>query len=102
MSRPTVTFREWFGLPTFRRYRSGGGPLGLLDAEDGCPVATATISPTSPLPEGHVAVKNWSENAGMLEALIAAGIVEDTGRRIPCGYTSAALCRLLVDPRSAS
>jgi hypothetical protein len=34
----------------------------------------------------------------MLEALVAAGIVKDTGRRIPCGYTSAALCRLLLPP----
>jgi hypothetical protein len=45
-----------------------------------------------------VAVKDWSENTGMLAALIAAGLVEDTGRRIPCAYTEAALCRLRVTP----
>ena len=103
MPFPTVKFHEWSCVPSFPRYRQGGGvAIELLDAEDGCPVATATINPTTPIPEGHVAVKTWSENAGILEALVAARIVEDTGRRIPCGYTSAALCRLLVDPKSES
>ena len=103
MPFPTVTFHEWTCVPSFPRYRQGGGvAIELLDAEDGCPVATATINPTTPIPEGHVAVKTWSENAGIPEALVAARIVEDTGRRIPCGYTSAALCRLLVDPKSES
>jgi hypothetical protein len=99
MSQPTMRFREWTCTVEFRRYRHGGA-MGIqpFDAEDGCPVATATVNPERPIPAGHVAVKSWSENAGMLEALIGARLVEDTGQRIPCGYTSAALCRLLLQP----
>ena len=81
----------------FERYTHGGGlAIQLVDPGDECPVATATVNPTTRVPEGHVAVKDWSENEGILAALVAARIVRDTGMRISCGYTSAALCRLLV------
>ncbi len=99
MKPNTVQFKQWTCIAEFHHYRHGGGiAIQLIDATDGQPVATATINPESPVPEGCVAVKDWSENAGMLAALIAAGFVEDTGRRIPCAYTEAALCRLLVTP----
>lgn len=95
----TVQFQEWTCIAEFRRYRHGGGvAIYLVDATDGQPVATATINPETPVPEGCVAIKDWSENTGTLAALIAAGLVEDTGRRIPCAYTEAALCRLRVTP----
>lgn len=98
-SAPTLQFKRWTCVLKFDRYAHGGAvAIRLIDAEDGGPVATATVNPSTPIPASHVAVKSWSENEGMLEALVAAGIVEDTGRRIPCGYTSAALCRLLLPP----
>jgi hypothetical protein len=87
----------------FERYTHGGGiAIQLVDPGDDCPVATATVNPTTRVPEGHVAVKDWSENEGILAALVAARIVRDTGMRIPCGYSSAALCRLLVTPVDAA
>jgi hypothetical protein len=61
-------------------------------------VVTASVNVAQTLPAGHVAVKNYSENRGVLEALVAAGVVTDTGRRIPVGYAHAHLCRLLIEP----
>lgn len=43
-----------------------------------------------------VLIKDWAENAGVLAALIAGGVVEDTNERISTGYEDAALCHLLV------
>jgi len=49
------------------------------------------------LESNQAAIKNYSENVGVLDALIAAGIVQDTGVRLPIGYTYANLCELLVE-----
>ena len=44
----------------------------------------------------EVFIKNWSENEGLLDALVAGGIVENTGRVLPTGFVRANVCRLLV------
>jgi hypothetical protein len=69
--------------------------LRLVDA-DGLPMATASVNPDYLLEEGTVAIKDYSENEGILAALVAAGVVEPTGETIPIGYAEAHLCRLLV------
>ncbi len=92
-----VLFNGFACVPRFHRYLEGDGiAIRLVDAEDGSPVATATVNPAVPVPAGCVAIKDWSENAGMLAACVAAGLVADTGVRIACDRASAALCRLLV------
>lgn len=70
--------------------------IELLDTEDGGPVATATINPNYLLPAGHVLVKNYSENEGVLQALSDAGIVVFTGSTVQVGFAEADLCRLLM------
>ena len=47
------------------------------------------------LPDGHTFIKDWSENTGMLKALVDAKLVEDTGIRVPTGYVEAALVRVI-------
>ncbi|KAB1661679.1 hypothetical protein F8O07_07175 [Pseudoclavibacter sp. CFCC 13796] len=44
--------------------------------------------------EGCIFVKNWSENAGMLESLESAGIGTRTGRYVETGFVSAPELRL--------
>ena len=71
--------------------------LRLVEAETGEPYCTATVNmPEVPLAEGEVLIKNYSENEGVLAALVAAGVVEDTGRRVDAGYAGAgvAVCKL--------
>ena len=69
--------------------------LRLVDAE-GLPMATASVNPDYLLDEGMVAIKDYSENTGIIAALVVAGAVEPTGETIPIGYAQAHLCRLLV------
>ena len=72
--------------------------LVLHDVVDDEMVAVASVNlPDEPLPPGHVFIKDWSENEGILAALVRGGIVADTGIRIPTGFVEAALCRILVD-----
>ena len=88
-----------------REYRQGGTALRLIVAEDtkfchvGEPVCTATVclgrEHSDELPvEGEVAIKNHDENAGVLDALIAAGAVEKPHRSIVVGFTAYPVCRL--------
>jgi len=59
------------------------------------PVARATVCAEGFVPAGdEILVKDWSENEGMLEALVGLGLVEDTGRRVSCGFAEAAVCRM--------
>ncbi len=99
MTAMHILFNGFACTPTFHRYADGDGiAIRLVDVEDGSPVATATVNPSVPVPAGCVAIKDWAENAGMLAACLAAGLVADTGVRIRCDYVSAPLCRLLVPP----
>lgn len=77
------------------RYPHGGATWLQLINDGEEPVATATVN----LPEQRISaeealVKSWSENEGMLESLVAAGIVEDTGRTVPSGFVRANLVRV--------
>lgn len=45
--------------------------------------------PESPVNVGHVWIKNWSENEGVLQALIKAKIGTATGRTMRAGHVHA-------------
>lgn len=82
----------------FRTYTNGRPAIQLVCA-DGQIMATATVNlPDVPIPDGHVFIKDWSENAGIVGALQLAGIVEPCGRRVPTEFVEAVVCRLLVKP----
>ena len=66
--------------------------------EQGEPILTATVNlPDQELPEGHVFIKDRDENEGLLTALVAAKIVEDTGRRGRSGFCEYPMCKVLID-----
>lgn len=50
--------------------------LEFTSIEDYCPVATITIGIQDKLPKYCIAVKNYSENIGMVDELVRLGIVE--------------------------
>lgn len=69
--------------------------IRLVDAETGEPLCYASVNvPDYPLKEGEVTIKNWSENRGVLEALIEAGVVEEPHGVAYSGYVQADVCRL--------
>lgn len=74
-------------------YSLGGTVLQLID-QDGLPYATATMW-ISGLEKDEVAIKNYSENEGMLHALMSAGIVEAPHRTVLNGYVTVPVCKLM-------
>ncbi len=94
MTRP-VHFQSWTCRVQQASYDNGRIALRLVDEEG--PVATATVNlPEEPLAADEVAIKTYSENEGMLESLLDAGIVEDTGRKAWAGRVQVPICRVRV------
>lgn len=79
-----VKFMEWLCDVEIEHYHDGRKAISLTHPLDG-PVATATVNlPGADIPSdpNFTLIKTWSENKGILEALLEAGIVEDTGLSI--------------------
>jgi hypothetical protein len=75
-------------------YRNGGTAIQLNDAEDGFPFATATTW-IEGLAENEVAVKDYSENVGMLDFLVKNGIVQEPHRYVNSGFVNIPICTLI-------
>jgi hypothetical protein len=86
--QPTVTFQGFRAIAdTAGRYGNGRIAIQLVDAEDGLPVAKASVNvPDANLAPDEIAIKDYFENEGMLDALLEAGVVEAPHRRISAGY----------------
>ena len=69
--------------------------IQFYDSSDGTPYATATTTIQSSLEEGEVAVKDWSENEGMLDFLVENNFVEKPHRFVSQGFVRIPICKLL-------
>lgn len=77
-------------------YVNGGIALQLVTS-DGEEFTDATIYLRDvKLSENEVIIKSYSENEGLLEILVAAGIVKETGRVAHSGFITASICELLI------
>ena len=95
MTQRTVRYKEWTCRVVLGVYSNGRVAIQLFDATDGELVTTATVNlPDARMAAGETAVKDWSENTGMLAFLVSEGIVEDTGRREPTGFVAAPIVRV--------
>ena len=80
--------------PVFLRYGTGNTAIRLLDSNNN-PYTTCTINlPDMDLETNQVAVKNYSENEGMLDALLKAEIVQEPLRFVRSGSTVIPICNL--------
>lgn len=70
--------------------------IQLLDANDGSSVTVASVNPDFMLPDGEVAIKSWSENEGMANCLMAAGIIGPVKYTIPSGWVEMTVHDLLI------
>ena len=90
-----VRFRDWDCIVQKRQYENGRPALRLIDAEDGSPITSATVNlPDKRLGKNQVLVKSYSENEGLLEALVAAGVVKPTGQMVRSGFVEVPVCEL--------
>ncbi|NJO81802.1 MAG: hypothetical protein HC828_02845 [Blastochloris sp.] len=98
MATRWVEFRGWACRIVRASYGNTGRiALPLYDVHDGSPVAVATVHmPELNLAADEVVIKDYSENEGMLDALVASGIVSPPLREMPSGYVTLYVCRCLL------
>ena len=98
----TVQFKNWRCRLYLASYSDGNTALSMYDTEDGSAIACVSLNLVPVEPElledrALIYLKDYSENEGMLDLLIAEGIVERTGRYRQSGYIEAPLVRI-IDP----
>lgn len=76
-----------------KNYVSGNICLNLIDARDHYPYMCATVN-VDGLQENEVAIKNYSENEGILDVLVDEGIVKPPHRHIKSGFVIIPICEL--------
>jgi hypothetical protein len=82
---------------SFGKYNNGQTAIKLTDSTDGMPFATATVCVEDHLlKEGEVAIKDYSENAGILNSLIDADIVEHPHAFVQSGWVKIPICKLKI------
>lgn len=92
----TVKFGEWECELKLEEYYNGNKAIYLFDKETGELVTVATVNLEEVLPEGQVYIKDYSENEGMLEALVKAGVVSEPISYVPSGFVIIPVCKLLL------
>jgi hypothetical protein len=105
-----VQFKIWSCNIIFKKYGNGRTAILLTNAnkeKDGSilyppntmEIAVATVNlPGIPLNDDQVFIKNYSENEGMLSALISAGVVSEPLGYVKTGFVEVPFCTLLIKP----
>lgn len=76
-----------------QRYPDGGLHYSCV-SDCGEPYGTLSKRlPGTALAEGEVLMKTYSENEPMRQPLLASGLFEDTGRRVPSGFVDLEVWR---------
>jgi hypothetical protein len=76
-------------------YPDGSVRIQLYDSSDGTPYATATSIIQEILEPGEVAIKDWSENEGMLNFLVENRFVKPPHRYSDQGFVKVPICKLI-------
>jgi hypothetical protein len=74
-------------------YLNNALALELVETETGEPFIMCTLN-IPDLSYGEVAIKNYSENEGVLDFLIKEGIIEPPHRFASSGYVSLPVCKV--------
>lgn len=81
---------------SYGKHANGQTRIQLYDVMDGMPYATATVVVDDILNTDEVAIKDYSENDGILESLIEAGIVSEPIAYKRSGFIQIPICKLLT------
>lgn len=97
-----VKFKQWNCKVVFGKYHNGNTTIQLVadefDEFPGEPIATASVNlEDGVVGEGKVAIKDYSENEGMLDVMIEAGIVSTPVRLEMRGFVTIPICKLLKE-----
>lgn len=95
-----VVFKGYETVVKFDRYADNNNVALQLFGKIGTdyenePIAIASVNTDVQLYPDYIAIKNWSENAGIVDALIDSGVIENKREfGIPCGFVSADVHKL--------
>ena len=65
----------------------------VLRTEDGEPMGILTVNlPANPMTSSELAIKDYSENEGVLDALVATGYIDPPHRYIASGHVLIPVC----------
>ncbi len=80
----------------FGEYSNGRVAIEIIIKKTGEPMTVASLNLIHHhLEVDEVAIKNYSENEGVLEALIAANIISQPVRFISTGFIQAPVCKII-------
>lgn len=91
--RPTVYLPDG-GIVSLTRFADNDAICIVITTPAGAIAARASVNVDTPLDRFQTVIKDWSENEGVLQALIDAGAVVSTGLTVPCGYVDGEVCNL--------
>ena len=92
----TTSYGEFQLNVEFAKYKNDQVAIKLIDSSDGMPFATATLCVEDDLlKEGEVAIKDYSENEGILNSLIESNIVEPPHAFIQSNFVKIPICKLI-------
>lgn len=77
-------------------YRDGTPAIQVYD-EEGIPYFTATVNMSKKLPDNQTAIKDYSENKGVLDWLIYNDIVTPTKKVLSNGYVNCSVVTVNMD-----
>lgn len=94
----TIKFHTWDCKVVFGKYPNGRTAIQLFDSTTNEPIATATVNiPEAKLADDEVIIKDYSENDGIYDCLLLAGVIDGVHRFVQAGHEYALVCGLNKD-----
>ena len=93
-----VKFKKWNCNVEYAFYGNNKPAIRLNNVNDGSPVAVASVNleGIAKVNKGEIAIKDYSENEGMLKTMMDAGIVSKPLRYAKSGFVTIPICKLLI------
>lgn len=91
-----VKFKQWNCNVVFLHYHNGRTAIQLTDSVTHEPIAMASVNVDTKLEDDEICIKDYSENEGMLSAMVNHGIVSEPIRFVQSGFVTIPVCTLLT------
>jgi hypothetical protein len=76
------------------KYGNGQHRMEFIDQGDGLPVLVASVSIKESLFSDEIAIKDYSENEGVLKFLIEEGIISSPLKYFNSGFVRIPICKI--------
>src|SRR5687767_9129052 len=91
-----VNFKKWICTVSLASYDNNRVAILVNELTTGDPILIATVNlPEQELEEDEVFIKDWSENAGIYETLVRAGLILRYQSWVNLGGCNAYRCKLV-------